>query len=1228
MKHLKDTHRTVLAVLVLCMLLLSPSSPLFTARAQTSDPDIAAFSSPASVSDTSVSNTPVSDISASSTSVTTDASSTLISADNNPFAPADAMPPLSRDVSTAGLSGIALDIANARNHLIKHNLSPVIEDRLKEFEQAHGNDSAQGLAPQVNPVSDAPLPQNDPHPFRSLSPDVSVITKPESAFAAMQAASSLRVPIHLESRGALRLLVPDEKTLAASSDDKTSGITSSATAITSSAPLSAPASATAAGGEIIITQNIKDRAALLNYDPLAILNFVRNNIVYEPYYGSKKGADATLIERSGNDADQAALLIALLRAGDPDGNHKTPAHYRASTIKIDLGAIMDLVGVEDPIVAAKVLGQARIPYTLFVDGAGQPLFFLMEHVYVEAYIEYNEYRGAVQTGQTGIASKQWIPMDSTIMATNYFRTVNVLSDMEKSNSFYKIDAFYDRYLSGFYGTKKPIDALKDDIGNYLASSTSTPALTYDDILIQEYRQNNNLEFIPRTLPYTVITDLGTYDQMPDNFRHKLNIKITTATSTLLNYTAFASDLADKEKVIAYAPATQEDQDLLDSYPSIYDVVPLSMLHLKPVFKVRGIIIAGGQSADPDVVAGKTLTLEMAFLSPRRDLSGTLADNTDDTIAKPTLAGNAEAIAVNTGKIVAPEAFPANDTSSSEFLPTQKLYRTALNFLDRLEQSHDELSSITGIRFTNVATRAIVFNGINVEYAGPDPYRFTWKGLRIDASSVVAPYNHFGVDINKDITKFTYVFGLSASLDESAVFEEDFPGVEAISTVKGLRMINQGLIPGVSMVKITQTNVGIIDTLSVSQETKNRYYDAIAKGNTVYTPTAPFTYANWTGLVSITIDPQGFGSYLIGEGLNGGYTVEEFPDGWRNLLIKFTPGLTATIVSPKNGDVFMVGQPFKWTADYNSSSIPFVSWREEANLEGILPEGTPSGPVTIWSGYGTGASVEIMITAKKLGKLYPGFDDLFFKYGAANEIPPDLLKSMAYQESCCIYSDQLKQQIFDPRAYRYEAHKDYDWYSGPSVDAADRIKRHPERHFAIGGTAIHGPVESGDQVPEKSVYLGWSRHMGGYPNGLDTSADTDGNLTAQELLDKNPDRFWLQYKDSGENWNFTAQLLLASSYGILQAMYDTALTRMVAAGIETKRPADDPKEKPHDATEITDLFDPEMSVKIGAKYLKLKYDENGHNWFEALRLYNGADSYATAVIKNWNNGNGIFKEVTE
>ena len=1077
------------------------------------------------------------------------------------------------------LSGIALDIAAARRHIGDHHLSAVIEERLNQFEKTYSADIAQAVPPRLKTPSDAPLPQNNPHPFRSLPADVPVNTKSLSTFTAPPPA------------------------IRAHSD----------------ASLLSPSAATISGGEIVITQNIKDRAALLNYDPLAILNFVRTTIAFEPYYGSKKGADATLIEHSGNDADQASLMIALLRAGDQNGNNQTLARYRSATIKIDLGTIMDLVGVEDPMVAAKVLGQARIPYTLVVDQAGQPLFFLMEHVYSEAYVEYNEYRGAVQTG-TG--QKQWISLDATPVATNYFRTANVLADMERAGAF-NVQAFYDSYLAGNYGTQKPIEALKSQITSYLAASPAAPKVTYDDILIQEYRQNNNLEIIPRTLPYTIVTDLGAYDRLPDTFRHKVRIKIKNGDTALLDYTAFASDLADREKVVAYAPAQQADKDLLASYPSIYDVAPLSLLNLKPVFKVRGAVVAGGQSADTSITAGTTLTLEMAFLSPVRALTGMITDTTDDTIAKPTLAGNAEAIAINTGKVIPPESLPTQDTSSAEFLPTQKLYRTALNYLDRLEQSHNELSSITGIRFTHVATRAIVFNGINVEYSGSSPYRFTWKGLRIDSSSLVAPYNHFGVDIAKDIKNFTYLFGLEASFDEASIFEDDFPGVSAVSTVKGVRLINQGMIPGVRMVKITSANAGVIDTLRVSDDAKARYYDAIAKGNTVYTPTTPFTYANWTGLLSVTLDKDGFGSYLIGEGLEGGYTIEQWPDGWQNFWRShLLPGLTAMITSPKNKDVFIQGQDISWSVSYANL---LQNWSENISLN---TKDSATGVLQLWSGYGTLASVSVVVKARKLGHLYPGFDNLFFKYGAANGIPPDLLKSMAFQESCCIYSDQLKQQIFDPKAYRYEAHKDYDWYSGPSVGAANRIKEHPERHFAIGGTAIHGIVDQGDQVPEKSVYLGWSTHMGGHPNGLDTSGDKDGNLTAQELLDKNPDKYWLKYRIKGSDWNFTAQLLLASSYRILQTLYDTALTRMVAVGIETKHPANDPTERARDAKPIVDLFDPEVSINIGAKYLKLQHDLNNNDWGKALTRYNGSEDYARAVIKKWNNGNGIFKEITE
>ena len=52
-----------------------------------------------------------------------------------------------------------------------------------------------------------------------------------------------------------------------------------------------------------------------------IYNFVRDNIAYENYANTRKGALRTLTERKGNCCDQAHLLVALLRAA------KIPTYY-------------------------------------------------------------------------------------------------------------------------------------------------------------------------------------------------------------------------------------------------------------------------------------------------------------------------------------------------------------------------------------------------------------------------------------------------------------------------------------------------------------------------------------------------------------------------------------------------------------------------------------------------------------------------------------------------------------------------------------------------------------------------------------------------------------------------------------------------------------------------------------------------------------------------------------
>jgi RHS repeat-associated protein len=75
-----------------------------------------------------------------------------------------------------------------------------------------------------------------------------------------------------------------------------------------------------------ITDEITNLARNLENDPKRIFDYVHNYIRYVHYFGSKKGALLTLLEGSGNDFDQCALLVALLRAAaanDPAANNYT-----------------------------------------------------------------------------------------------------------------------------------------------------------------------------------------------------------------------------------------------------------------------------------------------------------------------------------------------------------------------------------------------------------------------------------------------------------------------------------------------------------------------------------------------------------------------------------------------------------------------------------------------------------------------------------------------------------------------------------------------------------------------------------------------------------------------------------------------------------------------------------------------------------------------------------------
>lgn len=103
------------------------------------------------------------------------------------------------------------------------------------------------------------------------------------------------------------------------------------------------ASAVPKSGEVgnaadFITPEIQTLAANLGNDVLAIHRYVTNNIAFEAYYGSKRGAHLTLLEKRGNAHDQCALLVALLRAAGHTANYIIgPGYFNYNTLKDWLG---------------------------------------------------------------------------------------------------------------------------------------------------------------------------------------------------------------------------------------------------------------------------------------------------------------------------------------------------------------------------------------------------------------------------------------------------------------------------------------------------------------------------------------------------------------------------------------------------------------------------------------------------------------------------------------------------------------------------------------------------------------------------------------------------------------------------------------------------------------------------------------------------------------------------
>src|SRR6266545_4635832 len=134
--------------------------------------------------------------------------------------------------------------------------------------------------------------------------------------------------------------------------------------------------------DVQLTPEIRAKAQELEYKPVKIYEWVRNNVEFVPTWGSIQGAQMTLLTKQGNAIDSASLLIALLRAS---GIH---ARYVTGTIELPIEKIMNWAGgFTDPLSALDFMSSGGIPVKGLVEG-GKIVAARMEHVWVEAWIDY------------------------------------------------------------------------------------------------------------------------------------------------------------------------------------------------------------------------------------------------------------------------------------------------------------------------------------------------------------------------------------------------------------------------------------------------------------------------------------------------------------------------------------------------------------------------------------------------------------------------------------------------------------------------------------------------------------------------------------------------------------------------------------------------------------------------------------------------------------------------
>jgi len=646
----------------------------------------------------------------------------------------------------------------------------------------------------------------------------------------------------------------------------------------------------AATDEITLSQAIKDKAAELNFDPIKIHHFVRNNIEWVPSWGAIQNADLTLSAQRGNAMDISSLTLALLRAS------QIPARYVHGTIDVPRDRFLNWAGgFTDTNAAITFAASAGIPTTAVFRG-GEISEVRIEHVWVEAAIDYFPSRGAKNRD-----ADSWVQFDPSYKQYEYLEG---LDSVAISGGNYEqlaqnfIDSGIDNEVEGWVSTVNPrileesAVQTQQTVADYIDINLINPVVK--DVIGQRIAITKEYPILPSSLPNSIVVEGARYSKLPSSLQQTIGWAFDRdIIGKAINIVSFPMAKVNNEKVtLSFKPATADDDAVLKSLlpeGGITDIsqipnnIPSHLISVLPELKINGFVVKTGTAI--------RLGDELDFVTSVKLAHQSLPDRSYNVIAGSFLSVNAIAQSISPNKL---RVIQKKVQQTSEILSSNDITKIkALTKEDTLGDmfyvgslayyaQFTEFGEISGLqnqaRFHLAAGIGTVGYEPNVDYFFGFPRSIQQGGVVLDIPFTQVTQTLMGEA--EKLKDFNFNIGiLSSSLEhitpEQMLNIESPKQLDAISTVKALIKANT---LGQRIYQITTANIdAVLPNLRHDTDTLNEIKASINAGKKVITHTDTVSIPGFTGFGYAILDQQtNVGAWKISGGTNGGET-NDFTD---------------------------------------------------------------------------------------------------------------------------------------------------------------------------------------------------------------------------------------------------------------------------------------------------------------------------------------------------------------